>query len=96
MHATAIITDENDVGTFIDKAANLKAIITGDAILINRKFKLPITYSFRGFMIQCLNEMPKIRDKSDSFFRRQKGPAANNTGYGPLIVPLIPSTIQSI
>lgn len=71
MHATAIITDENDVGTFIDKAANLKAIITGDAILINRKFKLPITYSFRGFMIQCLNEMPKIRDKSDSFFRRQ-------------------------
>ena len=71
LFASAIVVDENDVGTFIDKAANLKAIITGDSISINRKFKRPITYAFSGFMVQCLNEMPKIRDKSDSFFRRQ-------------------------
>lgn len=70
-HASAIIVDENDVGTFIDKAANLKAIITGDVIQINRKFKIPVSYKFRGFMVQCLNEMPRIKDKSDSFFRRQ-------------------------
>lgn len=69
--ASAIIVDENDVGTFIDKAANLKAIVTGDVIFINRKFKTPVAYRFRGFMVQCLNEMPRIRDKSDSFFRRQ-------------------------
>ena len=69
--ATAIIVDENDVGIFIDKAANLKAIITGDAILINRKFQKPVSYQFRGFMVQCLNEMPRVKDKSDSFFRRQ-------------------------
>ncbi len=71
LRATAIIVDENDVGTFIDKAANLKAVITGDTISINRKFKNPIAYQFRGFMVQCLNEMPRIKDKSDSFFRRQ-------------------------
>ena len=70
-HSSAIIVDENDVGTFIDKAANLKAVITGDTIPINRKFKQPIAYKFRGFMVQCLNEMPRIKDKSDSFFRRQ-------------------------
>ena len=69
--ATAIIVDENDVGTFIDKAANLKAIITNDVIPINRKFKTPISYQFYGFMVQCLNEFPRIRDKSDSFYRRQ-------------------------
>ena len=69
--ATAIIVDENDVGTFIDKAANLKAVITNDVIPINRKFKTPISYQFYGFMVQCLNEFPKIRDKSDSFYRRQ-------------------------
>lgn len=69
--ATAIIVDENDVGTYIDKAANLKAIITNDAISINRKFKQAISYRFYGFMVQCLNEMPRIKDKSDSFFRRQ-------------------------
>ena len=69
--ATAIIVDENDVGTYIDKAANLKAIITNDVIQMNRKFKSPIAYQFKGFMVQCLNEMPRIKDKSDSFYRRQ-------------------------
>ena len=54
LNASAIIVDENDVGTYIDKAANLKAVVTGDAIMINRKFKDPITYQFRGFMVQCL------------------------------------------
>ena len=71
IRASAIIVDENDVGTFIDKAANLKAIITGDAISVNRKFKTIISFMYRGFMVQCLNEMPKVKDKSDSFYRRQ-------------------------
>lgn len=69
--ASAIIVDENDVGTFVDKAANLKAVITNDVIALNRKFKTPIAYQFFGFMVQCLNEMPRIKDKSDSFYRRQ-------------------------
>lgn len=71
LRASAIVTDENNVGEYIDKAANLKAIITNDVIPMNRKFKDPITYRFRGFMVQCLNEMPRIKDKSDSFYRRQ-------------------------
>ena len=70
-HTSAIIVDENDVGTYIDKAANLKAVITNDTIQINRKFKQPIAYQFRGFMVQCLNELPQVKDKSDSFYRRQ-------------------------
>ena len=69
--ASAVIVDENDVGTFIDRAANLKAVITNDVIQINRKFKTPIAYQFYGFMVQCLNEFPRIRDRSDSFYRRQ-------------------------
>lgn len=68
---TSIITDENDVGTYIDKVGNLKAIITNDVISINRKFKKPITYRFRGFMVQCINQLPKINDRSDSVYRRQ-------------------------
>ncbi|ROR76033.1 putative DNA primase/helicase [Plantibacter flavus] len=69
--ASAILVDENDVGTFIDRAANLKAIITNDVISINRKHKTPIAYQFWGFMVQCLNEFPRIKDKSESFYRRQ-------------------------
>ena len=71
MHASAIIVDENDVGCYIDKAANLKAVVTNDVIRINRKFKTPVSYQFYGFMVQCLNEFPRIKDKSDSFYRRQ-------------------------
>lgn len=69
--ASSIITNENDCGEYIDKAANLKAIITGDTIQLNRKFKMPIVFQFKGFMVQCLNSMPKIKDKTDSFYRRQ-------------------------
>lgn len=67
----AIIVDENDVGTFIDKAGDLKAVITNDVVYINRKFKNPIPYQFHGFMVQCLNELPRFKDKSDSIYRRQ-------------------------
>lgn len=70
-HASAIIVDENSVGTYIDQAANLKAVITNDVISINRKFKAPIAYQFHGFMVQCMNEFPKVKDRSDSFYRRQ-------------------------
>ena len=69
--ANAIIVDENDVGQYIDKAANLKAIITNDVLMINRKNKTPISYQFWGFMVQCLNEFPRIKDRSESFYRRQ-------------------------
>lgn len=71
IHSTAILSDENDVGTFIDAAANVKAIVTQDTIAINRKHKDVVSYKFYGFMIQCLNEFPRVRDKSDSFSRRQ-------------------------
>ena len=67
----AVIVDENDVGGYIDRAANLKAVITNDVIQINRKFKTPVAFQFHGFMVQCLNEFPKIRDRSDSVYRRQ-------------------------
>ncbi|PUB32521.1 putative DNA primase/helicase [Promicromonospora sp. AC04] len=71
VRANAIIVDENDVGTYIDKAANLKAIVTNDVILINRKHRTHIACQFFGFMVQCLNEFPRVKDKSETFYRRQ-------------------------
>lgn len=67
----AIIVDENDVGTYIDKIGIMKAVITSDIVTINQKYKDPINYRFRGMMVQCLNEYPKVKDKSESFYRRQ-------------------------
>lgn len=69
--AMAVIVDENNVGVFLDKVANLKAVITNDVLHVNRKGLRAITFQFRGFMVQCLNEFPRFKDKSDSLYRRQ-------------------------
>lgn len=69
--ASAIINDENDTDVYIDKAATLKSVITGDVFQMNRKFKAAIAFQFKGFMVQCLNGLPKVRDRSNSFYRRQ-------------------------
>ncbi|WP_341257828.1 phage/plasmid primase, P4 family [Gordonia malaquae] len=69
--ASAILVDENDVGSFVDKGANFKAVITNDVITINRKYKSPIAHQHWGFMVQCLNDEPSTKDKSESFYRRQ-------------------------
>lgn len=69
--ASAILVDENPVGTYIDKADKIKAVVTNDVIEVTRKFKSSVYYRFRGFMVQCLNDFPKIKDKTDSFHRRQ-------------------------
>ena len=71
VHASAVIVDENDVGVYIDRSKNLKAAITGDVMQIDRKYKNPISYQFQGFIVQCLNELPRIRDRSESYSRRQ-------------------------
>lgn len=70
MHASVIITDENDTGTFVDDAASLKSIITGDPFQMNRKNRDPRDVLFNGFMVQCVNEIPRVRDKSESMLRR--------------------------
>lgn len=66
----AILTDENPVGTFVDDCAGLKAVITGDAVAIERKNRDWVTTKLSLFMVQCMNESPKVRDRSPSFLRR--------------------------
>lgn len=70
VYANRVIVDENDVGTFIDKAANFKAAITGDDLFVNRKGKVPVSIKFKGFIIQCCNELPRFKDKSSTLYRR--------------------------
>lgn len=69
--ASAVVVDENDVNQYIDRVAHLKEAITADVISINRKHKSHVSIRFHGLIIQCLNDMPKVRDRTDSFYRRQ-------------------------
>lgn len=70
VRAHAVIADENPVGSYLDKVSNFKAACTGDVIPMNRKFKRATAIRFRGFIIQPLNGKLRLKDKSDSFWRR--------------------------
>lgn len=71
VHARAIITDENSVGAFAKDLGDFKSVITGDTFTLDRKYKDPVSVSFSGMVIQCVNDFPKSRDKSASYSRRQ-------------------------
>lgn len=66
----ANIADENDVDIYIDSIKEYKASITGDDIMIDRKYEKAIRLQFFGTNIQMMNGLPKTKDKSDSFYRR--------------------------
>lgn len=65
-----VITDENDVGSYIDSAERFKEAVTHDKLTINRKYKSVIKMRWRGVMIQCLNGFPRFQDRSKSILRR--------------------------
>ena len=46
LHVSAIICDENNVGSYIDKVDNFNAVCTKDRHHIDRKFKKSIPYKF--------------------------------------------------
>lgn len=69
--ASAIITDENDVGSYSERSSKFKAVVTGDKFTIERKHKDPGDIAFHGLVVQCINDFPRAKDKSDSFARRQ-------------------------
>lgn len=67
---SAVITDENKVGVYVDGVDGFKSAVTGDVLQINRKYKSTVNYRFRGLIIECINGLPRVKDRSDSFYRR--------------------------
>ncbi len=67
---TAIISDESNVGHYLEECSDLKSLVTHDPIQINRKGRKPVEYTFCGMTMFCLNEMARVKDKSNSFLRR--------------------------
>ena len=70
MKANAVICDENDVGGYLENAGNFKLAVTKDPMRINIKNKEPKDVIFKGLMVQCVNDVPRVRDKTSSFYRR--------------------------
>lgn len=66
--ASLIYVDEAPKGKIDEN--QLKSIIAGEAMHIDRKYLAPITVRLRGKWIVLGNHMPKISDQSDGYWRR--------------------------
>lgn len=65
-----ILTHENPVGAFASEADAFKCVVTNDDFTINRKNRPPVQHQHWGFMVQCVNGLPKFKDRSESLLRR--------------------------
>lgn len=66
-----VLGDENPVGFNIDNADKFKLCVTHDPIEVNIKFQQPRKYRFRGLIIECVNEILRLKDKTGSMARRE-------------------------
>lgn len=70
MNAMLIMSTENGVNKFVDEVKNYKILVTKDMVNINVKFGAPYACVYQGMILECFNDLPRIRDKSGSFYRR--------------------------
>ena len=70
VNVSCICTDENPVGKYLDENDVWKAVVTGDVVSYEKKYGDPTDFTFHGLVIECFNDLPKIKDKSESALRR--------------------------
>ncbi len=68
--ANAVIVDEVRVNDYVDDVENLKTAVTGDVLNIDRKHKESVLYQYNGVVVFCVNGVPRVHDKTGSFYRR--------------------------
>ena len=68
--AFCVLSDENEVGGYMERAGAFKAWITHDWIRLNVKYGQMTNTKGRGLCVFCVNELPSSKDKSEAFYRR--------------------------
>jgi putative DNA primase/helicase len=69
MDKTLNISTENEVSGNLD-TQTIKAIVSGEAMQMEEKFKMPLSYRPTAKLVFAVNTMPKTKDKSYGFGRR--------------------------
>ena len=70
INAQALITDDGIESTKVVDPRVLKAIVTGEQMTVNRKFKDHISFRFNGAVLFTTNVLPNFRDESDAVYNR--------------------------
>lgn len=66
----AVLSDESDVGGYLEKAKVLKSWLSHDWIPFERKNRDLVKIKGRGLCVFCVNELPESKDKTESLYRR--------------------------
>jgi putative DNA primase/helicase len=71
LNAQALITDDGIGVNSKGDAKVLKAIVTGETMMVDRKFEAPISdFSFNGAVLFTTNSLPSIQDETDAIYNR--------------------------
>ena len=70
LNACIVIGDENNTEERITNLAKFKSLVVGRPIAIEMKFSDSFEYTFTALSIECSNDFPDIKDKTDSLYRR--------------------------
>ncbi len=65
-----IVCPDSEVGAYVAKSLQLKAIVTHDPVLVEAKFERPRKTVFTSLIICAANELPHMRDKSNALDSR--------------------------
>lgn len=65
-----VLSDESDVGGYLEKAKILKSWLSHDWIPFERKNRDLVKIKGRGLCVFCVNELPGSKDKTESLYRR--------------------------
>jgi len=60
---TVNIGDDLQSNVYIDNSSNFNSAVTGDVIFTDRKNKTPVSFRFKGTVIQSTNEMPSFKNR---------------------------------
>lgn len=71
LNAQALITDDGISTTSKVDAKVMKAIVTGEPMVVDRKFQSPIAdFSYSGAVLFTTNTLPNIADETDAIYNR--------------------------
>ena len=65
-----VLSDECEVGGYLEKAKILKSWLSHDWIPFERKNRDLVKIKGRGLCVFCVNELPESKDKTESLYRR--------------------------
>lgn len=65
-----LVTADENGKVYLEKAEHFKEMVTHDPVEVEEKSRAIVQLTWRGFIVQCINDLPKTKETSGSISRR--------------------------